>query len=294
MKNNVPIKVGFLVSYDWALLKNSLPLVYQQADSICLALDKQRLSWTGQPFKIDEKAFMAFIKEIDEQNKIHLYEDSFYIPSLTPMQCEVRERNLLAEYMGKGGWHIQLDTDEYFINFSAFIQYLKKMPISQKEINICVALINLFKKTTSGYFLVKTKDLDFIPVATNQPKYEYGRRNGYFNHIAPFFMLHDTWARSEEEVMRKITSWGHANDFDVEKYFQFWQKVDEHNYLQIRNFHPIEPEKWHSLSFVEVHSIQDIIEKLQQEAFPWSRLQLSLKNNRNIARIRHLWSKISG
>ena len=61
-----------------------------------------------------------------------------------------------------------------------------------------------------------------MPIATNVPIYEYGRKNGHFNHQSPFFMVHDTWARSEEEILQKIQNWGHKTDFDVMKYFEFW------------------------------------------------------------------------
>ena len=39
MKKN---QVGFLVSYDYELLKNSLPRVYEESDTIILAIDKER------------------------------------------------------------------------------------------------------------------------------------------------------------------------------------------------------------------------------------------------------------
>lgn len=34
------IQVGFLMSYDYELLKISIPLVYEEADHITIALDK--------------------------------------------------------------------------------------------------------------------------------------------------------------------------------------------------------------------------------------------------------------
>jgi hypothetical protein len=33
------------------------------------------------------------------------------------MECDTRERNMLAKYMGEGGWHVQIDADEYFADF---------------------------------------------------------------------------------------------------------------------------------------------------------------------------------
>jgi hypothetical protein len=286
------IKVGFLVSYDWHLLHNALPLVYAEADVMYLALDKKRLTWAGNPFSFDEKAFYAMLEHIDTEHKIKVYEDDFFVETLSPMQCEVRERNLLAKQMGEGGWHIQLDADEYFLNFKGFVSYLKKLNIAQKEINICAALLNLFKKTDTGILYIAHQNLDLIQIATNKPYYEYGRKNGYFNHVSPFFLLHDTWARSEEEIKQKITNWGHKNDFDTEKYFLFWKSLDENNYQEAKDFHPISPAIWQALKFVEGQGIAQVIEKFTNKSFPLSKFELFLKNNRNLARVKHLWSKI--
>ncbi|MCS6821308.1 MAG: hypothetical protein NZ551_05495 [Microscillaceae bacterium] len=286
------IKVGFLVSYDWHLLNNALPLVYPYADVIYLALDKKRLTWSGNPFEFDEEAFQAMVKQINTEKKIQLYEDNFYVEGLKPMQCEVRERNLLAKAMGEGGWHIQLDADEYFIHFADFVKYLHKIPLNQKEINISVAWINLFKKTNQGYLYVITAQPDLIQIATNRPYYEHGRKNGYFNHTAPFYMIHDTWARSEAEIWQKISNWGHRTDFDTKTYFEFWKSVNETNYHNFKNFHPLRPEAWQSLGYCQGKNIHEFIQNFQVPKFPLSTWQLFLRNNRNIARLKALWKKI--
>ena len=66
------IKVGFWVSYDWEFLKHSLPRVYNSADIICLALDKDRHSWKCNPFDFNNDAFYTFVKRLDIQNKIDI------------------------------------------------------------------------------------------------------------------------------------------------------------------------------------------------------------------------------
>src|SRR5690349_10266607 len=110
------IKVGFCVSYDWVLLKRSLPRVYGQADKICLSIDKNRRSWTGTPYVFDEDAFRSWISSVDVQNKIDVYEDDFALSNLSAMENDTRQRNLMAKRLGKGGWHIQVDSDEYFLD----------------------------------------------------------------------------------------------------------------------------------------------------------------------------------
>ena len=48
------IQVGFLVSYDYELLKNAIPPIYEDSDTIFLAIDKNRKTWKGSDIAIDE------------------------------------------------------------------------------------------------------------------------------------------------------------------------------------------------------------------------------------------------
>ena len=51
------IHVGFLLSYDYEKLKSSIPPVYNSADSIFIAIDKDYRTWSGQKFKVDDSFF---------------------------------------------------------------------------------------------------------------------------------------------------------------------------------------------------------------------------------------------
>ena len=64
------IKVGFCVAYDWELLRHSLPLVYADADIICLSIDKKRRSWAGASYQWNSESFQNFIQSIDTKKKI--------------------------------------------------------------------------------------------------------------------------------------------------------------------------------------------------------------------------------
>ena len=62
------IKVGFLVSYDFKYLYRSIPLVYNDADLIVLAVDKERLTWSGNPLVIDPD-FFEWVQKFDVLKK---------------------------------------------------------------------------------------------------------------------------------------------------------------------------------------------------------------------------------
>lgn len=248
------IKVGFLVSYDFKYLYKSIPLVYNEADLIVLAVDKNRETWSGNRLIIAD-SFFDWIKDFDTKNKITIYEDTFYIAENTPAENDTRERNLLAKAMGDGGWHIQIDSDEYFNNFKSFTDFLKKNNhyLSNPETNpveIHVQWITLFRKVEDGFLYIKDS-LDAIEIATNYPKYKYMRSTRHFNKIiTKFILLHQSWARDEDEIYTKITNWSHRDDSDNIAFFEFWKKINLTNYKEIKNFHESDPTKWKSLGFV--------------------------------------------
>jgi hypothetical protein len=292
MKERLPIKLGFCVAYDWQLLEHALPLVYNHADLICLSLDKDRTSWAGQPFSFDESGFKRLVEQIDKDKKIKVYQDDFHLQHLQPMENEVRQRNLMAEFMGEGGWHLQLDADEYFLDFKGFTDYLQKFNHDTRRINVCCPWITMYKKSGNNFLLIHPQKFgqhEFIQIATRWPHYEYGRRNGYFNILTDFFLLHQSWARTETEVWEKLNNWGHKNDIDVAKYFEQWKNCDDRSFMNYKNFHHLKPNAWPSLINVEAGSIHELSKKIKKEnSFSISRKKLALSNSIWISRIRSM------
>ena len=99
------IQVGLLMSYDYAMLKKSIPTVYSLSDNIFIALDKNLRTWCGGNFGVDQ-SFFQWIKEMDVDNKITFYRDNFYESGLTAMENEIQERQKLALKMGTGNWKL--------------------------------------------------------------------------------------------------------------------------------------------------------------------------------------------
>lgn len=286
------IKVGFCVAYDWDLLRYSLPLVYNESDKICLALDKDRISWSGNPFHFEEDKFYSFLKNIDPHNKIILIEEDFHISSLSPMENEVRQRNRIAEILEIGGWHVQLDADEYFIDFKKFTDWLQQLNIKRPTTIMCPA-INLWKQVHGGYLYVEDQDIlkaDLFSLASNNPKYVYGRREEWFSIVFPSYFIHQSWARTEKEIISKIKNWGHSNDFDTQKYVQKWLKADQANYQTYKNIHPIIPNSWKSLNFLKGNSIDELIQNFHPNNLPQiNSFKLLLRNSIWISRLKSIF-----
>jgi len=287
------VKIGFCVAYDWYLLEYALPPVYEAADIICLSLDINRTSWSGLTFAFDEKGFLDLVKRIDTQKKIVVLEESFYVPSLRPMQNEIRQRNRMAEVLGAGGWHIQLDCDEYFPDFGGFVNYLFSLPEKKsKDVNICCLWIVLYKQTKNGFLYVdpeRKDNLYFIQIATRNPSYEHGRRNGNFNICTSFYLVHQSWARTENEIREKIANWGHSDDLDSAAYFEKWNAIDEDNYTRIRNFHPTTPEIFPSLVFEKGQTIPELLRNLPYSKMrSLSPIELFFRNSKWVSRLKKI------
>ena len=258
------IYVGFLLSYDYELLKLSLPPVYKAADKIFLAHDKDFRTWNGKNFKVDPN-FFKWLKEFDVDHKIEIYTDNFYLPELNTIENDTRERTMLSEKMGIGNWLIQVDSDEYFIDFEKFVRDLRKFDHyldnpEKNKIQIAAFWLIIYKYTKEGILYVD-KPLKSI-FATNYPNYKYARRTNerviYTNNL----VLHESVSRSEADLRFKLENWGHNKDVNKD-FLNKWIAVDETNYMNYENFYYIEPERWKKLEYFPTKNISEIKTKCE-------------------------------
>ncbi|WP_423818609.1 hypothetical protein V5739_13600 [Salinimicrobium sp. TIG7-5_MAKvit] len=274
------IQVGFLMSYDYRLLKTSLPLVYSEADSIIIALDKDLRTWTGSKFQVEEQ-FFDWLDVFDTENKINIYRDNFFLPNISPMENEVRERKMLASKMGIGNWLIQVDSDEYFVNFKAFAEALRSRNKylenpEKNRIQIAGYYINLYKYTGNGILYVsKPRNQKF---ATNYPDYVTGRNTKQRVIYVPHIVIHECLSRSEDEIKTKFSNWGHSHQVNGEIFLDKWRQIDETNYKQFGDLFYLEPEKWKRLDYVQGQSMNKVIENLKSRELKPSKTHLLSKN----------------
>lgn len=291
------IKIGILLDYDYEMMKISLPLVYPHADKIVLSLDSNRKTYKGNSFEIPSH-FFDWIKKIDNKNIITIYEDDFAIPTLSPMECEVRQRKLTSLQLGEGGWHIQLDVDEYFVNFNLFVQQLRRFEKKLKpdeKVTVFANWITLFKQLNEGYiYTVFNQGYELCHIATNFPDYEYGRAcKNQKALLVDNFILHDSWARNEEQLYLKLKNWSHSNDFDSEQFFKFWKGINIDNYQTFHNFHPLNPPLWKGLGLLKGNTIQEVLNdaniQLESKIKPW---KTNLRNRKGGGRILNILNKL--
>lgn len=263
------IQVGFLMSYDYEMLKKAIPPVYSAADSIFIGLDEKNYTWSGEKIEIDP-AFFDWLHKIDVDQKITIYRNNFYVPELTAMKNEVRERKMLALEMGLGNWIIQVDCDEYFLNFEGFVSDLRKYDHllndpEDRPVQIAAFLLVLYKYVDGGILYVDKVRRQMM--ATNYPEYKVGRNTKQRVIYTKNLLLHESVSRSEEEIITKFRNWGHREETNLEKFLEKWRVVNSENFTEYQNFFYLEPEKWKNLNFVKGNSMEEINSNLDYEEF---------------------------
>ncbi|QGW29709.1 hypothetical protein [Phnomibacter ginsenosidimutans] len=258
------IAVGFLVAYDFEYLKYALPSIYAAADKIILAIDLNRNTLTGEKFHFDD-SFKQWVQHEDVNSKIEWLEKPFYQTGQSPLETIMYMRNQLLDAMRPADWYIQIDADEYFLDFSSFVNELQRLPCNSGPTVVYCYWKTIFKKLGHQYLLIAGNPEAF-PVATNRPFNTSERNIDNAEKIqCKQFVLHQSWARSEQEIAKKINSWSHAQDFDTVDFFHRWQAVNGWNYKLYRYFHPLHAPIWPYLERVQADSIPALIEHYRHQ-----------------------------
>ncbi len=259
------IHVGFLLSYDYEKLKTSIPLVYDYSDKIFIAQDQNNLTWSGNAFYVED-SFYEWIKDIDTENKIEFYKDNFYIPNLTAIQNDTRERHMLSQKMGIGNWLVQIDSDEYVLNFKGFVKSLRKYDHylddpKRTPIQIAGFHIDVYKYLDDGILYVK--DTCKVLLATNYPNYKLARQTRERVIYVDTYVLHESLARTEEELSMKLKNWGHMHELNT-TFLEKWNKANSENYNEIKDVFYLTGKQWSSLGFIEGKNIKDFNQKIEK------------------------------
>jgi hypothetical protein len=69
--------------------------------------------------------------------------------------------------------------------------------------------------------------------------------------MSPLRLLHLSWCRTEEELLQKLTNWGHSKDYDTGKFLEMWRNTNLENYQQLKNFHPLHGPLWPFLGVID-------------------------------------------
>ncbi len=242
-----PLSFVVLVAYDYKYLPPVIKSLYSIADEIFLGLDRDRISFAGNPFNFNTAEFQSMIRELDPDGKIRVVEEDFHSGS-DPMDSETRERNYLSQFCRKGNWIIQIDSDEILLNPEEFKAWIDAGNGSGL---ILAHWIFVYKKI-GDELLVVDKETYIHAVGTRlRDGYIGARYTGQNKTVSPLRLLHFAYGRTPEEMWVKLKNWSHSHQVDADKYFALWNSVGLDNYTEFKNLHPLDGVDWPKLKKIK-------------------------------------------
>lgn len=196
--------------------------------------------WNGEPFPVDKT------EEIARKLGAKVMVDDF--------PPDEHQRHIGLDYFKNYDWCLIVDADEFYTreDIKKILDYLET---ADKEVYSC------------GKMLVYFKDLDSIAVREigHKPPIMAMRPHMRFSGIRgvdyPFYFIPDTtlyhlsYVRTNAELVKKISTFGHSHEIIPNWYQDVWMKWTP----QSVNFHPTEPDVF---ARSEVSPVPDQIREL--------------------------------
>ena len=272
---------AYVLAADPKWIQASVLSYYGIVSTLIVSYDKRGLGWTGVPVPVEE--CLALLRAIDGDHKMKFIAGDFARLDRSPMENDTYQRRCaLEEASANCDWVLMLDTDEVLPDAEKFIQRLKaQVPPVYKSVEW--PLRALFQRLPDGFFLEVCdasghQHSEYAAIAVrpgvkliearrntalqwrfdlpqslkasikDQLKRLGGQQSRVHAHISEGEAIwHFTWIRTEDELRRKLSSWGHSLDFDTEKYLSDVWRPAPQNWRRLENFHPIYPSTWPKL-----------------------------------------------
>lgn len=151
-----------------------------------------------------------------------------------PWKTEPDMRNAGQEYLSDYDWIIWLDPDEYLLedDWNTLIEFIESCPISA----IANSTMSVYWK--NGYVIDPPEN--HTPIVAARPTVRFVATRVIDSPYiqAPIHVHHFSWARTDEEVQRKVTHYGEADKFDGQAWFDnVWSKWTPDSV----DLHPVNP-----------------------------------------------------
>lgn len=239
------------IAYDYKYSYSTILSYYEIADEILLAIDKDRISWSGNKYDFDE-SFFDEIKKIDKNNKIKIIESNFHLLN-SPIENDTQERNYITSFCKKGNYIIGIDSDEIVLNSNEFYEWFNKI---NPQVDISCSMSSVYKIV--GRNILVNRPIETSQMGTNLiNSYKKCRITKNLIIPSPLNILHFSWGRSRQEIIQKLTNFGHSKDFHIDNYMKIWDDVNLENYQTKRNLHPLKKCRnvWVSLELFDIETM---------------------------------------
>tara|TARA_Y100001972_G_scaffold29384_1_gene36213 strand:+ start:302 stop:1150 length:849 start_codon:yes stop_codon:yes gene_type:complete len=267
-----------LVSYDAnRFLAKSIERYYEYVDEIVLGIDKDRVTWSGNPFEIDEEALWNELSNIDGDSKITIIEEDFH-QSKVAIENDNYERNFLKGECSND-WVFSFDADEMLINAKDFFyNFCPLVEDYRHEKDLCMWWTTPYKVVSDeeGEITLMIAEEDGSPffkenqgfATSKDSTFTYARwtdksSSGDNRLFTPLVALHWSLCRPENELHQKIHNIGHSDIVEEDPFYKIWSQVDINNYNQLRNFKTsgLGGAQWPKLEPVPSENVEDYIKQ---------------------------------
>jgi len=235
-----------LISYDYKYLPTSIKKYYNYVDEIVLGLDKDRISWSGNPFKVDMDWLIRELKALDTDQKISLVEENFH-KSNVAIENDNFERNYLKSQCS-GDWIFSFDADEELVNAEAF--FIKFLPLVEKYKNkydLIFTWVLPYKELNDSYLVIANEDgsvninekQGFATSPEHTFMYARWTDNAQKQNsiLTPLIIKHWSLCRNEKDLKQKLLNIGHSDKaIQGDPFFDLWSQVNETNWDKLANF----------------------------------------------------------
>jgi glycosyltransferase involved in cell wall biosynthesis len=158
---------------------------------------------------------------------------------------EEAQRNTGVELNQDCDWIIWLDPDEFLDDYN-WDKLKGRLEDGRADSYVVEGQHTYWK---DGWHAVPERDYQML-IATRPHVNFVDKRvvnSGY--DVAPVWVHHFSWARTDAEVLKKITHYAHAEDFDTRKWYEeVWLKWKP----GMKNVHPTTPETLHDFEKAEL------------------------------------------
>ena len=146
-----------LISYDAHYLPKSIEKYYNYVDEIVLGLDKNRTTWSKNPFRLMSKCFMGQLSQIDGDGKISIVEEDF-VQSDVAIENDNYERNYLKDQCSYD-WVFSFDADEMLVNPKHFFYDFCPLVEDYRETHdICMTWATPYKEIGDTTLVIAEED----------------------------------------------------------------------------------------------------------------------------------------
>jgi len=241
-----------LISYDSnRFLAESIKRYYDYVDEIVLGIDKDRITWSGNSFTIDEDALWSELSQIDGDKKISIIEEDFHQSEIA-IENDNYERNFLKAQCSND-WIFSFDADEMLVNTKSF--FYEFCPLVEQyytKVDLCMTWATPYKVVTDSegnsitLVIANTDDTPFFGenqgfATSKESTFTYARWTdqsgaGANRLLSPLVALHWSLCRPEKELHEKINNIGHSDLVEQDPFYKIWSQVTIDNFFELENF----------------------------------------------------------